>query len=221
MESVALFKLIHLLVFVYWLGADLGVFYTSRSVADPSLDPRTRLAIARIMMWLDQIPRLCLILAVPSGLLLASTMRYLSLPPGLLWAIWLIALLWLAVVIELHWGQRPQWRAALTRIDYSLRWMVLVLSVGVAVYSLGGGRWLGNHDWLAWKLLIFGGALACGLLVRRLITPFASALRQLAEGSQTADTDRAIATALGRCRVPVFMIWAALLINAALGLHLL
>ena len=36
------FLFVHVLLFVYWLGADLGVYYTSRFVVDRKLSTETR-----------------------------------------------------------------------------------------------------------------------------------------------------------------------------------
>ncbi len=38
--SASLF--LHILLFVYWLGGDLGVYYSSRYILKPELSPETR-----------------------------------------------------------------------------------------------------------------------------------------------------------------------------------
>ena len=43
----------HLLLFVYWLGGDLGVFYSSGMVVDPELSNSARVTAAKIMVNLD------------------------------------------------------------------------------------------------------------------------------------------------------------------------
>jgi uncharacterized membrane protein len=56
-ESYVLIKLLHILLFVYWLGADIGVFYSARFVREASLGREARQTATRIMGWVDQIPR--------------------------------------------------------------------------------------------------------------------------------------------------------------------
>ncbi|MFZ9086446.1 MAG: hypothetical protein ACO3C6_07725, partial [Steroidobacteraceae bacterium] len=48
--------LLHLLLFVYWLGGDVGVFYASRFVVDTSLTREERLTAAKIFLDLDMLP---------------------------------------------------------------------------------------------------------------------------------------------------------------------
>ncbi len=57
----------HLLLFVYWLGGDLGVFYSSRFVVDPGRSREARLTAAKIMLDLDLIPRICMSLTLTVG----------------------------------------------------------------------------------------------------------------------------------------------------------
>ena len=62
--------LVHLVLFAYWLGGDLGVFYTSGYVVDDTLPVKTRQTAARIMLHLDLVPRICMALMLTSGGLL-------------------------------------------------------------------------------------------------------------------------------------------------------
>ena len=80
MLDQALFALIHVLVFVYWLGGDLGAFYTSRFLTAPDVSADRRLMAAKIVGDVDMAPRTALILALPSGLLLAPSKGWLA--PG-------------------------------------------------------------------------------------------------------------------------------------------
>ena len=59
--------LIHLLLFVYWLGGDIGVFYSSGLSVNRSLSREARQMAGKIMINLDLIPRLCLSLMLTVG----------------------------------------------------------------------------------------------------------------------------------------------------------
>jgi len=50
-------RFVHVLLFVYWLGGDAGVFYSSRFVVDPKLGREARLTAAKIFLELDMLPR--------------------------------------------------------------------------------------------------------------------------------------------------------------------
>jgi succinate-semialdehyde dehydrogenase / glutarate-semialdehyde dehydrogenase len=65
--DVALFGLLHILVFVYWLGGDLGAFYASWYVSMPKVSADRRLLASRIVGDVDMAPRTALILALSTG----------------------------------------------------------------------------------------------------------------------------------------------------------
>ena len=54
---LALVGLLHVLVFVYWLGGDLGAFYLSRVIGDPARPAAVRIAAAQALGDLDMAPR--------------------------------------------------------------------------------------------------------------------------------------------------------------------
>ena len=85
----------HLLLLVYWLGADLGTFYASRFVANPALSPAARATAARIMLGIDIAPRLCMPLVLGSGVHLAALVGVLA--PAMVVPAWGLALAWLAI----------------------------------------------------------------------------------------------------------------------------
>ena len=48
---------LHILLFVYWLGGDAGVFYSSTFVTDTTLSREARLTAFKIFINLDMLPR--------------------------------------------------------------------------------------------------------------------------------------------------------------------
>ena len=147
--------LIHVLLFVYWLGGDLGVFYSSRFVVRPDLKPESRVVAAKIMLDLDLIPRICMTLMITVGGLLTE---YIGIPhpPWQMAGIILLGPVWLSMVLFLHFREGTDAARAVAKWDMYLRWAVVIgipISVG---YSLATGR-LVDHPWVAAKLLIFAG----------------------------------------------------------------
>ena len=56
----------HIILFVYWLGADLGVYYASKFVVKPELSIDARGMAAKIMEFVDLSPRVAIVLFLPS-----------------------------------------------------------------------------------------------------------------------------------------------------------
>ena len=219
MSEYLLIKLLHVVGFAYWLGGDLGVFYSSYFVADEKRSPEVRLVTAKILFALDQAPRICMTMMLPLGTHLAWRLGVLPLNAGLMGIIWLVCFAWLAMVIALHAARPSRGKLLLTIFDFYFR---LTLATGLIVaglYSLLGPGSL--PYWVAAKLAIFGGLVGCGLIVRIKLKPFGPAFAKLANGIATDADNAVIRQSLGATRPFVVTIWAGLLVSAALGLHLI
>lgn len=97
MNSHALWQYAHILLFVYWLGADLGVFFASRYVARADLPLDERLRFLELLLKVDMAPRTALILMIPVGFALATALGLAPFAAGWLPAIWILCLGWLAL----------------------------------------------------------------------------------------------------------------------------
>lgn len=220
---------LHLLCFVYWLGGDLGVFYSSRFLQRSDLSPEARRVAGRIMLGLDQGPRICMTLITAPGVHMAAQAGWLPLSSGWLAAIWALSLGWLAMVLLLHFGPHLSPRlgaaglAGLAQVDF---WFRAALALGLGAFAIGAllapqpGPPL-VAPWLAVKLLVFAALVGCGLGIRIALRPFGPAYASLQSGAPSPEHNLAIEQSLARCRPLVLAIWAGLLLNAALGMHLL
>ena len=210
-------KLLHVLLLVYWLGADLGTYYASRFVADPALPAAARGVAARIMLGVDLAPRVTMPLMLASGVHLAQSGGLL--PGGgsaLVAGTWALCLGWLAVVLAVHHLGAVR-GAALVRFDFG--WRLLLIAVLV-----GGSLGLALPGFVALKLLAFAACVACGLMIRIHLRPFGPAFaKALHEGSDVesrAEANATVARSIARCKPYVLVIWALLVLSAAAGLHL-
>jgi len=220
MSETGILLLLHLLLFVYWLGGDLGVFYASFFVADERLSPAQRQTAAAILNGLDQGPRICMPLILAVGVHLAWRMGAMSASGPAVAAVWLLALVWLAMVLALHFGHGRAFVPALTRIDFAFRVLVLAGAAGVAGAALAGVTAL-MPAWLALKLLIFAALVGCGLMVRVRFKAFGPAFRALVTEGPSEAVNAEIRGSIQAVRPFVLAIWVGLIANAALGLHLI
>jgi hypothetical protein len=211
----ALLSLLHILIPVYWLGGDLGAFYSAGFLIDPKRAVPERMLALTILNNIDMAPRTTLILALPTGVLLGWEKGWLTLPGFAVLAVWLAAFAWLAIAWSLHLkhGAAPRLR----RVDLSIRW--IVLSALVAAGLLGLTQQIALPLFIALKLLLLAGAIALGLLVRRLLVPlFAPIIEMRRTGVSTRDGDRAISGVIARTRPAVMAIWGLVLAASLLGL---
>jgi len=216
-DGYFLLKLGHLLCFVYWLGADIGVFYASRHVCNPSLGAEARATAARIMGWIDMIPRYSLVLLLPFGLTLADRAGWWGGLEPLLPLAWFGAASWLTLVWAIARYARTPAADRLKQADYVVRVVVILALAGIGLAGLTGQGPVAQ-PWLAAKLVVFALAVASGLAIRLLAAPFGPAFaRVLAEGSKP-ELEQTMRTAMARAKPVVVLIWVWLLAAAWLGL---
>jgi hypothetical protein len=220
MTGIALLKLAHILGLVYWLGGDLGVFYSSFILCDDRKSPEVRVSAAKTLFALDQSARISMPLMLALGVHLAARLGYLPAPAWLVPAVWVVSLGWLAMVLALHYLGHGRDLRLLTRFDF---WFRVVLATGLLLFAAATvtGQVAGASAWAGWKLGIFAVLVACGLAVRLRLKPFGPAFARLAAGTPSAADNDAIRRSIGGTRPFVLAIWAGLLVNSALGVHLL
>ncbi|WP_397422621.1 hypothetical protein [Phenylobacterium sp.] len=212
--TTALISLMHVLVFVYWLGGDLGAFYTSRLVSDPARPVAARIAAAQALTALDMAPRTALILALPTSATLANATGHIVLPTEAIAAIWALSLAWLWLAWRIHLKHIPP-GAAVRRLDLAIRWLMLAglagVGFGIVTSAISAPLFVGL------KLLVLAAAIGTGLWVRRLISPFGPAFSTLVTTGPTPEVDQTITRSLARARPVVMLIWGLLLTAAFLG----
>lgn len=196
------------------------MFHSSYWVANPKHSPEVRVAAAKILFWLDQVPRICMTMMLPLGLQLAWLGGLLPLTAAVMTAIWLGCFAWLGMVVYLHVASATPAKALLTRFDFGFRLVLALVLFGSGAAALFGSV-ADLPYWLAVKLMIYGGLVGLGLVVRVKLKPFGPAFANIAQGKGTAADDAAIDATLGGTRPFVVAIWLGLFASAALGLHLI
>jgi hypothetical protein len=209
-------RFLHLLLFVYWLGGDAGVFYSSKFVINPKLSPDARKTAAKIFADLDMIPRYCMALMLTVGGILAELIG-ITHPAWEMAAIILLGPVWVAMVHLVHAKQGTEAGATLAKLDIGFRWIVIGSIVVSVVHSHATGR-LAGLEWFSAKLLLFAFLVFCGLMIRRNLPPFVQGFRTLATTGPTPESDRLMSDALAKCQPYVLAIWAGILVSALLGI---
>ena len=221
MSLYDLLVIFHLLLFVYWLGGDLGVFYSNGMVIDPKLANSARTTAAKITTDLDVVPRIsstpmltagCLLVGMGDNgidLRLWQKLGFLALGPG-----------WLAMVVYLHYAHGTPLSKVVTKIDFWLRWGLVIYLIVATGISFAIGR-LDPAPWVGAKLMVFAVLIFCGLMIRVFIPGYIAgimALRnQVDQPTLPDEVNRSMTKSLDRCRPFVLAIWVGLLIECFLG----
>ncbi|KKW91732.1 hypothetical protein [Sphingobium chungbukense] len=209
--------IIHLLLFAYWLGADWGVFVTSRYVANPelSLDERRRFLMAAF--GIDLMPRIAFTLLLPVGLQLASFYGTAWLQDGpFMIAVWIGSVAWLALNIQ---GYRLTGTAKgdlLRIIDTRIRYVLAPALIGAGGLSLLTGNPV-PQTFIALKLIVFGAMVIVGLVLRHIMRAWAIGFRRLAAEGRSPEVDALFADSLAKAKIIAPFMWGLSGVMVVLG----
>ena len=207
----------HLLLFVLWLGADVGVFVLGqhfRRRESYSLDQR--IALLKLLVEIDMVPRSAWALMVPLSLSVVDMGNWWDVPAALLVAAWVIGLFWLWLVWDSHWHDQTPRAARNRRIEGWLRWLI-------------GGfyLWLGAQcliydaplvpNWLAAKALLFGLIFVAAIMIDVTFKPVGAQLAAVLEQGSSDETEVPLRRTMDRTRIWVWAVYLLLLITALLG----
>lgn len=208
---------VHLLLFVLWLGADVGVFVLGqhfRRRETYTLDQR--IALLKLLVIIDLTPRTAWALMVPISLTVSYMGGWWDLPLAIVMIGWAIAAVWLWLVFDAHNHDMTPRAARDRKIE---GWIRYLLCAGYLF--LGAESLLTNHpiepDWLAWKALLFGLIFAAAIMIDVAFKPVGAQLGRLLTEGSSDETEIPLRRTMDRTRVWVWAVYILLLVTAFLG----
>ncbi len=207
----------HLLLFVLWLGADVGVFLLGqhfRKRDEYTLEQR--IALLKLLVLIDMTPRSAWALMVPLSLSVVDMGGWWDAPSWLIVIAWAIGGFWLWLVWDAHNHDMTP-RAARNRgIEGWLRWIV-----GAFYLWLGGQSLLLDAplspDWLAWKALLFGFIFVAAIMIDFSFKPVGAQLGAVLEKGSSDETEIPLLKTMNKTRIWVWAVYILLLATAFLG----
>ena len=214
-----LLLLVHALLFAYWLGLDLGIFYLGAALARRELPAFTRTTLCQILVTLDMIPRFALVLTLPVGATLTILGGYVTVESRytmpFLAVLWVLSLGWAALIAV---GFRQPGRRSLPIVDRLVRLGVIVLLLFLAATSaLDQGPIDRRAGWLDTKLVIFAAIVGADMMIHTAFRPLRVAFVNLGKGTIPPETESTIRTRLRAAKPWVLATWAGLVLEAWLG----
>ena len=178
--------LAHIAVIGYWLGSELVINSTFRYASwAASMPIREREQLLEHVLDIDQHVRYALILQAGLGTALAALLGYLPGGRTLAGLAAVATVGWLVLVEFTHRLRKERAGKRLASVDHVLRYIAVL-----ALLALGVSAWAGYIHlvgWLALKLGLFAGVIACGLGIRFEIIRYFRVWQEIAsDGSNDA-----------------------------------
>jgi hypothetical protein len=207
----------HLLLFVLWLGADVGVFLAGQNFRKRNVYTlEQRIALLKLLVLIDMTPRTAWALMVPVSLSVVSLGGYWAAPGALLLAGWAAAFVWLWLVWDAHFHDMTPRAARNRRIEFWLKNAITLAYLWLGIQSLATGAPLAPK-WLAAKALLFGLIFAAAIMIDVAYKPVGPQLaRLLREGSSDA-TEAPLRATMDRTRIWVVTVYLLLVATSYLG----
>lgn len=208
---------VHLLLFVLWLGADVGVFVLGqhfRRRESYTLDQR--IALLKLLVEVDMVPRSAWALMVPLSLSVLALGGWWAVPAPLLWGAWAIGLGWLWLVWDSHRHDMTPRAARNRRIEGWLRWLIGGFYLALGAHSLLLGAPLAP-TWLALKALMFGLIFVAAIMIDVTFKPVGAQLAAVLQQGSSDATEIPLRRTMDATRVWVWAVYLLLLVTAFLG----
>ena len=182
MDSYSLWVYAHILLFVYWLGADVGLYLVMVFVKNATLSFETRVTLIRLAFYIDLFPRITFALILPVGMHLVRDLGLYPISNGLMALGWTSGVLWSALHIGMVKFRNTGTSSVLARINRYYEGIGGLFFVLLGAVSVATGQPI-ETGWLAWKLLLFGAVFWIILGFDTMFRPFTTIMRMGPDGS--------------------------------------
>lgn len=208
---------LHLLLFVLWLGGDLGVFILGQHFRRRSYSLAERLTLLKLLVIVDLGPRFAWALMVPMSLSLLYFGGWWEGLSGAVVALaWAVGLGWSWLVWDAHVHDMTPRAARNRRIEGWLRWVLAACYLGLGALSIATGAPL-QEGWLGWKALMFGLIFVAAIMIDWAFKPVGPQLMALIQQGSSDATEVPLRATMDATRRWVLLVYALLFLTSWLG----
>ncbi|WP_422345704.1 hypothetical protein [Parasphingorhabdus sp.] len=208
---------IHIILFVLWLGADVGVFMLGQHFRKrEKYDLPQRLVLLQLLVNLDMTPRTAWALMVPLTITMVDAGGWWDVPGWGVALSWVVGAVWLWLVWDAHIHDQTERAARDRKIEFVLKIGLTLFYLGLGILSLVQGEPL-IPIWLATKALMFGLIFAAAIMIDVAFKPVGPQLGKLIAEGSSDETEIPLRKTMDTTRIWVWIVYLLLLATAFLG----
>jgi hypothetical protein len=205
MTAYFTWKYLHILMFVFWVGTDMGVYLSCKKATDPKVPIDARFLLLHMALRIELLPRTMWKAALPLGVTLAREMDLIDLSSTGLTLVWLFSIAWWAISVYGAWHYDKPIGHQFAKVTNALTGAVGVLLIVLAITSaLGNGPFVGEATWLHWKIAIYGLINLLIVAMLYVFDPMGIAFGRLAVEGSTPEIETTISTIMDRATVTIW-----------------
>lgn len=214
--SVEVWGFIHILLFVFWLGADVGVFVSALFAKNSKYSFETRMTVLQAGLIVDTFPRICFALIFPVGLHLTAALQLYPIEPWLFVVAWAVGLAWVGVIFTIGANQGKPIAETLNKVQFAFQAVMGLIFTIIGLNSLAADAPI-DQPWFAVKILLFGlvfwAALAIDLCFRPFLVPF----MEIGQHGSTPEREEAVRRAIDNTLIAVSTLYVLIFAIAFIG----
>jgi len=183
MAEYEIWKFLHICMFVFWLGTDMGVMLCSKKSTDSNLGVEARFQMLEMALKIEILPRIMWVMALPLGVHLSKSLGYIDPSFLTLTMMWVFTLMWLVINVGGATNLDKPWGQQLSKIN-----RIVVASLGAGLIIVAATSFMGFGPYepnsIALKVGLYGLINLTILGIEIAFFPLGMAFERLAtEGS--------------------------------------
>jgi len=213
--SVSVF--FHILLFVFWLGGDLGVAILGDHFRKrETYSIQERLTILKLLVINDLGPRYAWALMIASTISLVKSGGYWDVPVWGVALAWAISFFWCWLVYASHKAGQTVKGKGLRKVEMILKWVLAAFYLGLGLLSLATNAPLAEN-WLASKAALFGLIFVAAIMIDVMFKPVGPLLMAVIEKGSSDETEIPLLKTMNKSRFWVRMVYLLLVIVGFIG----
>ncbi len=216
MAEYEIWKFLHICMFVFWLGTDMGVMLCSKKSTDPNLGVEARFQMLEMALKIEILPRVMWVMALPLGVHLSKSLGYIEPSILTLSLMWIFVLMWLVINVGGAANLDKPWGQQLSKIN-----RVVVASLGVGLMIVAASSFMGYGPYepnsIALKVGLYGLINLTILGIEIAFFPLGMAFERLATEGSSPELESSITNGMKTTLLWVHATYIMIFIVAFIG----
>ena len=216
MAEYEIWKFLHICMFVFWLGTDMGVMLCSKKSTDPNLGVEARFQMLEMALKIEILPRVMWVMALPLGVHLSKSLGYIEPSVLTLTLMWVFVLMWLVINVGGATNLEKPWGQQLSKIN---RFVVASLGLGLIIVAASSFMGYGPYEpnSIALKVGLYGLINLTILGIEIAFFPLGMAFERLATEGSSPELESSITNGMKTTLLWVHATYIMIFIVAFIG----
>jgi hypothetical protein len=215
MSEYEIWKYLHILMFVFWVGTDMAVFLSCRKSTDASLPIDARFLLLHMALRIELLPRTMWKAALPLGVMLSRQLDLIDISDTEVALVWLFSLVWWAISVTGAWHYDKPVGHKLARITNWITGAVGVFLIVICIASyMGNGPFAADATWLQLKVAIYGLINILIVVMIKVFDPMGASYGRLAVEGSKPEIESDIMAAWARSAAVIWSVYTLICVVA-------